>query len=150
MDVLGAVVAGLAGTIIMTMVMVMAPRMGMPEMDIPGMLGSMFNSEGNRTMGMVMHLLMGIIFAIVYALLWNAGIGTVTWLWGVIFGAVHWLISGLMMGVVPMMHAGVKAGKEEAPGIFMMNNGGMMAFMGGLIGHVIFGLVVAIVYGLFV
>jgi len=150
MDLLGAVVAGIAGTIIMSMVMMMAPRMGIPEMDIPGMLGSMFNSEGNRTMGMVLHLLMGIIFAIVYALLWNAGIGTVTWLWGVIFGAVHWLFSGLMMGGVPMIHAGVKAGTVEAPGIYMKNTGGMMAFLGGLIGHVIFGLVVAIVYGLFV
>ena len=134
----------------MTMVMVMAPRLGMPEMDIPGMLGSMFNPGGNRTMGMAMHLMMGIIFAIIYALLWNAGIGTVRWLWGVIFGAIHWLISGLMMGGVSMIHAGVKASTVEAPGIFMMNNGGMMAFMGGLIGHVIFRLVVAIVYGFFV
>ena len=65
MNVLGAIVAGLAGTLIMTMVMVMAPRMGLPEMDIPGMLGSMFNAEGNRTMGMVMHFMMGIIFAII-------------------------------------------------------------------------------------
>jgi hypothetical protein len=32
----------------------------------------------------------------------------------------------------------------------MLNNGGMMAFMGGLMGHVIFGVVVALVYGLFI
>lgn len=49
-----------------------------------------------------------------------------------------------------MMHAGVKAGMVNAPGVYMMNDGGMMAFMGGLIGHVIFGLTVALVYGLFV
>jgi len=150
MSILGAIIAGIVGTIVMTMVMVMAPKMGMPKMDIVGMLGSMFKAEGNRTMGMMMHFMMGIVFAIIYALLWNAGIGTVSWLWGVIFGAVHWIVTGMMMGGMSMMNAGVKAGKVKAPGMFMMNNGGMMAFMGGLVGHMIFGLVVALVYGLFV
>ena len=150
MNVLGAIAAGIVGTIVMTMVMMIAPKMGMPKMDIAGTLGSMFSAEGNRTVGMVMHFMMGIVFGIVYALLWNAGIGTVSLLWGAIFGAVHWLITGVMMGGVSMMHAGVKAGMVNAPGVYMTNNGGMMAFTGGLIGHVIFGLVVALVYGLFV
>jgi len=150
MDILGAIVAGVVGTTVMTMVMMMAPKMGMPKMDIVGMLGSMFSADGNRMVGMVMHFMMGIVFAIVYALLWNAGVGTVTLLWGVIFGTGHWLIAGVMMGSAAMMHAGVKAGTVNAPGVYMINNGGMMAFMGGLIGHVIFGMVVALVYGLFV
>jgi uncharacterized membrane protein YagU involved in acid resistance len=150
MDFLGAVVAGIVGTIVITMVMAMAPKMGMPKMDIVGMLGSMFSPEGNRTLGMVIHLMMGIVFAVIYALLWNAGIGTVGLLWGAVFGAGHWLVAGVMMGGMSMMHAGVKAGTVEAPGVFMVNSGGMMAFMGGLIGHVIFGLVVALVYWLFV
>ena len=150
MNIFGAVAAGIVGTIIMTMVMQMAPKMGMPKMDIVGMLGSMFSADGNRMVGMVMHFMMGIVFAVVYAFLWSAGIGTVGLLWGVLFGAVHWLISGVMMGGMSMMHAGVKAGTVDAPGVFMVNSGGMMAFMGGLMGHVIFGLVVALVYGFFV
>ena len=150
MNILGAIVAGVVATIVMTMVMMIAPQMGMPKMDIVGMLGSMFNPDSNRPLGMALHLMMGIVFAIIYTLLWNAGIGAVTLLWGVIFGVVHWLIAGALMGGVSMMHAGVKAGAVEAPGIYMMNNGGMMAFVGGLIGHVVFGLVVALVYGLFV
>ena len=150
MNVLGAIIAGIVGTIVMTMIMVMAPKMGMPKMDIVGLLSSMFSAESNRMVGMIMHLMMGVVFAIVYALLWNAGIGAVSLWWGAIFGAVHWLISGMMMGGMSMIHAGIKAGTVKAPGFFMMNNGGMMAFMGGLIGHVIFGLVVALVYGWFV
>jgi uncharacterized membrane protein YagU involved in acid resistance len=150
MNILGAIVAGIVGTIVMTIVMVMAPKMGMPKMDIVGMLGSMFSAEGNRSVGMVIHLMMGVVFAIIYALLWQAGIGSVGLLWGVIFGAGHWLVSGAMMAGMGMMHAGVKAGTVNAPGIYMTNNGGIMAFMGGLIGHVIFGLVVALVYGAFV
>ncbi|MFW5942389.1 MAG: hypothetical protein ACOCXI_11345 [Chloroflexota bacterium] len=150
MSVLGAIVAGVVGTIVITIVMRMAPQMGMPKMDIVGMLGSMFSPEGNRTLGWAMHLMMGVVFALIYALLWGAGVGNVGLLWGAIFGAAHWLVAGAMMGGMGMMHAGVKAGAIETPGMFMLNNGGMMAFMGGLIGHVIFGLVVALVYGLFV
>jgi hypothetical protein len=97
-----------------------------------------------------MHFMMGVVFAIIYAALWAAGVGAATWVGGLIFGAVHWLIAGLMMGGVPMLHAGVKAGTVKAPGVYMMSGGGMMAFVGGLIGHVIYGLVVALVYGAFV
>lgn len=150
MNILGAIVAGIVATIVMTTVMMMAPQMGMPKMDIVGMLGSMLSPDRNRALGMALHFMMGIVFAIVYALLWSAGIGAVTLLWGVIFGAVHWLIAGAMMAGVSTMHAGVKAGVVEAPGIYMTNNGGIMAFVGGLIGHVVFGLAVALVYGLFV
>jgi len=149
MNLLGAIIAGLAGTIVMTLVMAMAPKMGMPKMDIVGMLGSMFTADGSRTLGMVMHLMMGAVFAIVYSLLWNVGIGAVSWLWGLVFGAVHWLVTGMMMVIIPMMHAGIKSGKVEAPGAFMMKDGGIMAFMGGLVGHMVFGVVVVLVYGLF-
>jgi hypothetical protein len=150
MNIFGAIVAGIIGTIVITVVMAMSPKMGMPKMDIVGMLGAMFDPEGNRTLGMGMHLMMGVVFAIIYALLWNAGIGTVGLVWGAIFGAVHWLIAGAMMGGMPMMHAGIKAGTVNAPGLFMLHNGGVMAFMGGLMGHIIYGLVVALVYGMLV
>lgn len=150
MNIVGAIIAGLAGTIVMTMIMVMAPKMGMPKMDIVGMLGSMFSADGNPAVGWIIHLMMGAIFAIIYAGLWATGIGSASIISGVVFGIVHWLGAGLMMGAIPMMHTGIKAGTVQAPGVFMLSNGGMMAFMGGLMGHAIYGLVVAIVYGLFI
>jgi hypothetical protein len=55
-----------------------------------------------------------------------------------------------MMGGAPVVHTGIQAGNVNDPGMFMMKSGGVMAFFGGLVGHVIFGLVVALVYGLFV
>ena len=149
MNIIGAIIAGIVGTLVITMVMEMAPKMGMPKMDMVGMLGAMFSPESNRTLGMAIHLMMGVVFAIIYALLWNLGIGSQGLLWGAIFGIGHWLIAGSMMAGMPMMHAGIKAGVIEAPGIFMFKNGGIMAFMGGLMGHIIFGLVVALVYGIF-
>jgi len=122
--------------------------MGMPKMDIVGMLGSMFG-KANQKLGMKMHFMMGVVFALVYAYLWSLGVGSATLLNGLIFGAVHWLVVGMMMGMIPMMHAGIKSGAVQAPGIWMTNNGGMKAFIGGLMGHMVFGLVVVLVYPLF-
>lgn len=149
MNIIGAIVAGLAGTAAISLLMAMGPRMGMPKMAIWEMLGTMFSKEGNVGLGWVMHFMMGAIFAIIYALLWAAGIGSATLVSGVVFGAVHFLIVGLMMGGMPMMHAGIKAGTTQAPGVLMLNSG-LMGFMGGLIGHAVYGLVVALVYGFFI
>jgi Family of unknown function (DUF6789) len=148
MNVLGAVIAGLVGTVAISMVMAMAPKMGMPKMDIVDMLSTMFGKP-NRTLGWMMHFMMGIIFALIYSFIWSSGIGSPTWLNGLIFGAVHWLVAGMIMGMIPGMHAGIKSGAVKAPGLWMTNNGGMMAFVGGLMGHLVFGLVVALIYNLF-
>jgi hypothetical protein len=51
MNVVGAIVAGLAGTAAMTMLMYVAPLMGMPKMDIVRMLGSMFTSARGMATG---------------------------------------------------------------------------------------------------
>ena len=150
MNIFAAIIAGIIGTIVMTGMMIMAPRMGMPEMDIVGMLGTMFSEKPNKQMGLAMHMMNGIIFAIIYATLWNAGadFGGSLLISGIIFGIVQWLIVGMVMSMIPMMHTGIKAGTVAAPGPYMTNRGGMMAFMGGLMGHVVFGLVVGLVYGL--
>ncbi|RME08085.1 MAG: hypothetical protein D6803_02145 [Anaerolineae bacterium] len=148
MSILGAIVAGLVGTVVITLIMAMAPKMGMPKMDMVGMLGSMFGGE-NRALGLVIHLMMGAIFALIYAYLWSAGVGSVSVGSGAVFGIVHWLIVGLIMGGMPMMHAGIKSGAVEAPGVYVLKSGGVMAFMGGLVGHIIFGIVVALVYAAF-
>lgn len=150
MSILGAIFAGLIGTVVISIVMAMAPKMGMPKMDIVGMLGTMFSETGNRTLGWLMHLMMGVVFALVYAFLWSVGVVSLSWLTGLLFGVVHWLIVGLMMAVIPMMHAGIRSGRVAAPGLYMTNSGGAMAFMGGLVGHMVFGLVVALVYAAFV
>lgn len=147
MNILSAVVAGIIGTVVFTAVLMMAPRMGMPNMDIVGMLSTMFGKE-NRVLGWMMHLMMGVIFALIYAFLWSRGILAPTVLGGLVFGAAHWLIVGMIMGMIPLMHAGIRSGAVKAPGLWMTNNGGVKAFLGGLMGHMIFGVVVALVYSL--
>ena len=145
MNIVAAIVAGLVGTAAMSLLMVMGPRMGMPKMAIWETLGSMFDSHGNNTLGWIAHFMMGAVFALVYAALWSAGLGAPTLIGGVLFGAVHFVIVGLMMGGIPMLHAGIKAGTVQAPGVLMLN-GGVLGLIGGLIGHILYGLVVASVY----
>lgn len=140
MNVLGAIIAGLAGTAVMTMMMYIAPRMGMPKMDMPRILGTMFISkEGTATaLGMVIHFMMGAIFAIIYALLWRLGLGSATWGWGLIFGAVHGLVAAGMMPVMLRMH----------PRPPEMSFGAVM-IVGMLMAHLAYGLVVGLVYAAF-
>ncbi len=146
MNILNAVIAGVVASLVFSMVLALAPKMGMPKMDIVSLLGSMFSAKSNQALGWMMHVMMGVVFALIYAFLWSLGIGTATWMGGLIFGAVQWLIVGMVMGMMPMMHVGIKSGEINAPGLWMTNNGGLMAFMGGLIGHMIFGIVIALVY----
>ena len=140
MNIVGAIVAGLAGTAAMTVLMYLAPMMGLPKMDIIGMLGSMFTSnKGTATiLGLVAHFLMGGIFAIIYALLWSLGIGSPTWLWGLIFGAVHGVVAIVTMPLMARMH-------PRPPEM----DGGMLTMLGQLMGHMVYGLVVALVYAAF-
>lgn len=140
MNVVAAIVAGIVGNLVMTALMVMAPRMGMPKMDIIGMLGSMFTADSGaaRRLGLILHLMMGIVFAIIYALLWQAGIGSVTWLWGLIFGFVHALVVIIMMPIMMRMH-------PRPPTM----EGGMKTIAGQIMGHLVFGLVTTLVYAAF-
>ncbi len=119
------VLAGIVGTLVMTMLMVIAPKMGMPEMDIVGMLSEKFG-KGNKVVGWMMHLVMGIVFVFIYS---YSGFFD-SYANAAILGVVHWLVVGFMMGVMPGMEGG----------FYMSKNGGMMSFVGGLLGHVVFAL----------
>lgn len=146
-NLVAAIIAGLVSTLVISAMMAMGPRMGMPEMDMPAMLGSMFGAPPNKALGWVMHLMLGALFAIVYALLFPVVGGNIIAL-GAVFGVAHWLVVGLVMGMMPMMHAGIRSGEVAEPGVYMLRQGGAMGFVGGLMGHIVYGLVVGIVYGL--
>ena len=147
-NLIAAVAGGFIGTAVMTAMMMMSPQMGMPKMDMPGLLGSMFGTPGNKMLGLMMHFMMGVVFAIIYAVLFATFTDANVTLLSVAFAVVHWFIVGLMMGMMPVMHSGIKSGDVSAPGLYMTNIGGMLGFMGGMMGHIVFGLVVGIVYTL--
>ncbi len=128
------VLAGFAATSVMTMLMYTGPIMGMPRMDIAGMLGTMF---GGWWAGMLMHFVNGtIIFPLVYALALYRFLPGAPWLKGMIWGAVLWFLAQTM--VMPMMCMGVFSSGTPAPAA---------SVMGSLIGHLLYGAVLGAAAG---
>ena len=123
---------GLAATLAITMMMyLIAPMMGL-SMDIAKMLGSMLG--GSWWAGMAMHFVLGaVVFPLAYAfVLYHFLPGSPT-VKGIVFGVALWLLAQLV--VMPMMGAG----------FFSSNAGGIMAAMGSLMGHLLFGSVLGFV-----
>lgn len=129
-----AVLGGVAGTMAMTFLMyVGGPMMEMPKMDVAAMLGGML---GGWTMGMMMHLVNGIvIFPLIYALILFNRLPGAPALKGLVWGAILWVVAQVI--VMPMMGAG----------LFGLNSGSAMSAVGSLMGHVIYGTLLAWIAG---
>jgi hypothetical protein len=127
-----AVLGGFVGTAAMTAMMyLVAPMMGL-RVDIAAMLGAMLG--GNWAAGMMMHVVNGsLIFPAIYAYALYDHVPGSAAIKGTIWGVALWLVAQVM--VMPMMGGG----------LFSSNMGGLMAAMGSLVGHVLYGGVLGVV-----
>ena len=113
------------------MMYMVAPMMGV-RMDIAAMLGSMLG--GSWAAGMAMHVINGtVLFPLVYGYLLVSRLPGPPLLRGALWGVVLWLIAQTM--VMPMMGAG----------LFSAAAGGMVAAVGSLVGHVLYGTILGTV-----
>lgn len=149
-DLLQALVAGLVATVAMTIMMYGAPVMGMPRMDIATMLGSMtgvLRGPAAFGVGMVMHFLNGtVIFPLIFAAAAQGLAEDLTVVWGLAWGALLFVLANaVMMPMLGLVHAEVKAGRMSAPG-FLALNWGMLVPLGSLLGHLLYGLVLGGLY----
>lgn len=121
-----AAIGGFAGTLVMTAMMYgIGPMMGL-HMDIAGMLGSMLG--GSWTAGMVLHVVNGtLIFPAIYVYALAGILPGSPAIKGTTWGVALWLIAQLV--VMPMMGGG----------LFSSAIGGMMAAIGSLVGHLLYG-----------
>lgn len=167
-SVLGALIAGFVGTAVMSTMMKLSGKMGMTDMPPMELVtGSMLSGDADRAkqLGIVAHwIMMGtVVFGLGYAALFSA-FGTASWLTGIVIGAVHGIVVGLVfMPMMPAMHPRMTreptfvgtvdlAGGSvhlTAPGVLGSRWGGMTP-VGLVLGHVVYGLVVALVYQAFV
>lgn len=131
MNVTRAGMAGLAGTAVMTMLMLVAPKMGMPPMPIGEMLGSFLHI--GAAAGWAMHVAVGVVLALVYAAVLASRLPGAAALRGAIYGFGVFLLAQIV--VTPMMGGGVFSG------------GNVAMIMGSLMGHLVYGGVVGGVYG---
>lgn len=129
-DVPRVVVAGLAGTAVMTVLMLAAPMMGMPPMNIGKMLGSVMG--GIDALEWVAHFMIGTVLAGIYAALFVGRLPGPAAVRGMVYSLVPWLLAQLV--VMPMMGMGLFSGSAVVAG-------------GSLMGHLVYGAVVGTVYG---
>lgn len=161
-----ALVAGLAGSIVMTVMMQLASAAGMTRMPSMALIqGSMVTGDQSKAtmMGLVTHvLIMGtLVFGSIYAALFVA-FDSHGWATGLLVGVVHGVVAGIVMVMMGAMHprmepvtsfptdTAVTIDDGEVriaePGLFARNYGPMTP-MGLIVGHALYGLVVALVYG---
>lgn len=133
-----AIFAGFVATLALTALMYMGPMMGMPKMDIAGMLGSLFNGmemvgeySTQWWMGMTMHFINGaIIFPLIYVFVLYRILPGPNVVKGMTWGFILFVLAQVM--VMPMVGMGVFT--SAAPNQMMM-------VMGSLIGHLLYGAV---------
>ncbi|MGH9183944.1 MAG: YqhR family membrane protein [Acidimicrobiales bacterium] len=171
-NLIAALVAGFVGTVVMSAMMTMAASAKVTDMPPMALVtGAMMTGDRRRAtaIGSVVHyLMMGtVVFGIVYGLLFDA-FDSASWLVGVAIGLAHGAIVGLVfMPMMPLMHprmehdlvgAGTPAERAtvatdsrgevhlSAPGV-LGKGWGSMTPAGILIGHAVYGVVLALVYG---
>lgn len=162
-EVIPALVAGFVATVVMTAMMTLAGKMGLTQMPPMTLVtGSMMTDDPERArrFGIMIHyIVMGtVVFGLIYAGVF-AAVGSASVATGLVVGAVHGVVVGAMaMPMMPAMHprmfdappggalsTGGGTVTLSKPGFFGANWGGMTP-VGLLIGHLVYGLVVALVY----
>jgi len=97
-----AIVAGLVATGAMTLLMYMAPLLGLPKMDIMLALGSLFPWKISPYIpGGILHFGIGSALALLYALLFARLLPGPRWTRGALYALLPWLLAIFAMG--PMM-----------------------------------------------
>lgn len=133
----GAMFAGVLGTAVMTVLTFMAPKMGMPEMNIPKMLAGTMGLPISA--GWLAHFMIGVVLALIYAFVFYSILPGPPIVRGLIFSLVPWLMAQLL--VMPMMM--VLNGMPFSAGIF---SGSAIMAMGSLLGHLVYGFGVGLIY----
>ena len=132
-----AIIAGSTGRMAMLLLIYAGPLVGLPRIDVVSLLGSLAapNKQDAVTLGGAIHFSMGVLFALLYATLWSVGIGSATWIWGLLFGAVH---GSLVLAQLFILMRRFPQLSEQFNAFSVM--------LSILLNHMIFGLVVAVVY----
>lgn len=123
-----AIRSGFVATAVMTLLLFVAPLMGMPKMPIGNMLANFMHIP--LALGWIMHLVIGIVLAAGYILFFQRRFSLNPVLDGAIYSLIPFFMAQLIVN--PMMGAGIFSMNTPAP---------MLIVMGSLIGHLVYGAV---------
>ncbi len=126
-----SILAGVIGTTLMSLIIFVAPMMGIPKMSPPDMLAGMMGMP--IIVGWVMHFMIGIIFAFAYTYLFAPKVKISNlFLKGAVFGFVVFIFAQIMLAIIGAM---LPMSKIEGSIMLIM--------MGSIVGHVIYGMAVS-------
>jgi hypothetical protein len=153
----GALIGGLAGTLVLTTMLATASHLRLTRMDIPFLLGTAWTDDRSRArvVGYALHFVAGLVFSLVYYAAFLA-LGRAGWTLGTLFGLVHALFAGttlvnvLLPAVHPRMGTSITAANSspllEPPG-FMLVNYGRATPLVTIVAHLAYGAVVGVFTG---
>ena len=148
----GALVGGLAGTLVLTTILRAATELGLTRMDIPFLLGTAVTEDRvhAKAVGYALHFVFGLLFALVYLAIFTV-VGAAGLALGALLGLVHALFaaSALVNILLPVVHPRMGTGFDaagsapllEPPGFLLLNYGRQTPFV-TLIAHVAYGAIV--------
>ena len=128
------ILAGMAGTAMMTLVTLMAPMMGIPKMSPPAMLSMMMGFP--ILIGWLMHFMIGITFGAAYVFYFIPLVKKISnyYLKGALFGMAVFIFAQIMLAVLGMIFP-----------MPAMEGSMFLMMLGSLLGHIIYGITVAMV-----
>jgi uncharacterized membrane protein YagU involved in acid resistance len=155
MDWAGLVVGGLLGTLVMTTLMEGGQYLRLTRMSLPFMLGTLITEDRTwaKVWGFGLHFVNGIGFAIGYGLFFEV-LNRSDWWLGAIAGFLHaTFVLAVAIPVIPDVHhrmASEDEGPDPTPMLqppgFLALNYGPQTPIGTLIGHVLYGAILASFY----
>lgn len=141
-NVLAVIVAGVVGTAAMIVTILLLPTVShMPRLDVTLFVGTAFTPEENRARayGWLILCFNGSVLAMVSALMWKSGIGNATWFWGLVYGAFLGILTIIVLPLMIRFHPHPQDAQEWPP---------WMLALAIWVGHLAYGLVMALVYNL--
>jgi uncharacterized membrane protein YagU involved in acid resistance len=123
--------AGVIATVAMTMVMFVAPLMGLPKMNAAEMLSMTMGFP--IVVGWIMHFMIGIIFAFGYTFLFSK----------ILFKISNKILNGAVYGIIVFVFAQIAMAMMGLIFAMPKMSGDMVLMMfGSIIGHAVFGITI--------
>ncbi|OQX73751.1 MAG: hypothetical protein B6D61_12180 [Bacteroidetes bacterium 4484_249] len=133
-----SVIGGIVGTAVMTIIMFLAPMMGMPKMNPAEMLSGMMGFP--IIIGWFMHFMIGVTFALGYVFFFNNLLKKINSkvLKGTIFGFSVFIFAQIMMAMMETIMGGMPSPEGNM----------LLMFIGSIMGHLVFGILTVVFIGL--
>ncbi len=145
-----AVLAGLLAGAVMEGPVYLQKALGLPvKQNIFRTWGNLFGLRGTSgyVVGLLFHQVLAAVIAIGYAVFFRLiGVDGSLWLWGLVGALVHYTLAGPVVKVLPSLDP--ETGEIGRQG-FAYRNYGALDVATSFVGHLSFGLLTGILYGVF-